>query len=306
MELKDNIAESFGDGPPQPPIDDHVAAGRRALRRRRATAGVATLAVAGLIGGTSWLATSGPGDDSGADDQTVATAPSASQSTDPGATATPADYVPTKRDFLGEPALLHRGETYLAKGWREVVRIDNPMEYDATNASVGLEVRMGGQHKFVLVSETGGDDGDISTPRDRGLSTISDDAEGTLADWLETATANQHQLDVDNNVVPPDKVSGPLVTMTNVGKLLPRSDLRIVEQITDVDLGPRFSGPEHSTAAARLDMPTGKDVYVVVRRSAGSKAEVIRGGTAGTFPTMAAFLDHARTAYGEDNGEGLR
>lgn len=294
MDIKESLDTSFGDGPAQPRIDTHLAAARRALRRRRATTGVAALAVVALVGGTSWLATAGLGDDPDHDSGQVATAPSESTATDTSTTATQKPP-PPKREFLGEPALLEAGQVHLAKGWREVSRVKNPMGYQPPNHSVGLEVRKGAEHKFVLLCEFSD-----------GTSSNSGEAIGSLADWLETATANQHTLDVDNGVTPPDSVSGPLVTMDDTGKLSPRSDVRIVAQVADLDFGPSFAAPGDPTAAARLDVPTGKDVYVVVRRTDGSPVEVIRGGNAGTFPTLDAFVAHARTQYAGDSNAGLR
>ncbi|KRF20876.1 hypothetical protein ASG90_00120 [Nocardioides sp. Soil797] len=296
MEIKESLDTSFGDGPTQPQIEKHLVAGRRALRRRRVTTSVAALAVVSLVGGTSWLATGGTDNepDNGAD--RIATQPSASSTVHKGrATKEKVPTPPKKSDFLGEPALLKNGHVFLADGWQEVSVIDNPMGYQAPNRSMGLEVRKGEEHKFVLVCEFV-----------NGTSTNSGAAVGTLADWLETAVANQHTLDVENQVVPPDKVNGPLVTMDEGGTLIARSDLRIVQQVAGLDFGPRFAGPNDPTAAARLDMPTGKDVYVVVRRIAGSKTEVIRGGNAGTFPTLDAFLAHAKTQYAGKTSEGLR
>lgn len=293
MEIREHLDRSFGEGPTQRPVIDHLVSGRRALRRRRAAAGVAALAVIGLVGGTSWMATGGTGDESGNGADRVATAPSAETSNTPKEQSAPKP--PSKSDFLGNPALLRDGTVFFAKGWREVSRVENPMDYPAPNKSLGLEVRKGEEHEFVLLCEF-----------EDGTSTDSGAAVGTLDDWLETAVANQHTLDVANGVAAPDKVNGPLVTMDATGRLTARSDLKIVAQVSDVDLGPNFSGPDDPTAAARLDMPTGRDIYVVVRRIAGSEAEVIRGGNAGTFPTLGAFITHARNTYSGDSNEGLR
>src|SRR5512139_400618 len=47
--LQEQLDRSFGDGPPLPPVGSHVAAGRRALRRRRAASGVTGLAAAAVL-----------------------------------------------------------------------------------------------------------------------------------------------------------------------------------------------------------------------------------------------------------------
>lgn len=61
-DLRDLLASSFGDGPPYPPTEDHVARGRRVLRRRRALAGSgAALAVAAVVTTTALAAGPDPG-----------------------------------------------------------------------------------------------------------------------------------------------------------------------------------------------------------------------------------------------------
>ena len=47
--LQEQMDRSFGDGPPLPSVDSHVAAGRRALRRRRTASGVTCLAAAAVL-----------------------------------------------------------------------------------------------------------------------------------------------------------------------------------------------------------------------------------------------------------------
>lgn len=300
MDIRDELDASFGDGPAHRPIDGQVRAGRKALRRRRVTTGVAALAVVGLVGGTSWLATAGTGQgdapsDNGADTP-VATAPSTTPTQKPSKAH---DFVPTKADFLGEPAMIRSGDVYLDEGWREVRRMKNPMNYPPQHHSVAVEVRKGSQHKYMLLVEH--DEGNtVST------STSSADATDPMNVWLENAVAMQHTLDVDNGVVAADKVDAPLVTMAEDGTLTPRSDVKIIDQVTGIDLGPRFAGAQDVTAAALLDMPTGSDVYVVVRRISGSETEVIRGGTSKMFPSLEKFLEHAATKYSGQSNEGLR
>lgn len=295
MDIKERLDNSFADEPAQRPVGDRIVAGRRALRRRRAAAGLTALAVAGVIGGTSWLALDGAADPASHRGDRVATSPSDSAP----ATKRTADYTPSKEDFLGEPALLHDGEVHLARGWTEVKRIDNPMDYPRKHTSVGLEVRKGEEHRFVLLCEFADD----------STSTMGSAPVGTLADWLQTSTANQHSLDIDNGVVPPDSVTGPLVTMEADGTLVPRSDVTIVDQVTPVDFGPHFAGLDDDTAAARLDLPEGPDVYVAIRRLDDGRSETIRGGTAKQFPTIDDFVAYAATKYsgqGDEGNEGMR
>ncbi len=59
----------LGAGPAHRPLEDRLAAGRRALRRRRAGTGLASVAVIAVIG-TTFALVSGPGSPLGADDST--------------------------------------------------------------------------------------------------------------------------------------------------------------------------------------------------------------------------------------------
>lgn len=101
----------FGDGPAHRPLDARLTAGRRALRRRRAVSGVATLAVLAAVGSTYSLA-SGGGSEAGGVDPAAQT--SVEPTPDDGDFATdcpdlevspgaPATSVPPAGPGLGEP-----------------------------------------------------------------------------------------------------------------------------------------------------------------------------------------------------------
>ena len=64
--LQEKLDRSFGEGPPLRPVGIHVAAGRRALMRRRVASGAVGLAAAAVLV-TSWYAVS-PGSSSGSMD----------------------------------------------------------------------------------------------------------------------------------------------------------------------------------------------------------------------------------------------
>ena len=77
--LQEQLDRSFGEGPPPPTVAIHVAAGRRALLRRRMATGAAGLAASAVLV-TGWYAVS-PGATNGSERIGGDPAPSASPST---------------------------------------------------------------------------------------------------------------------------------------------------------------------------------------------------------------------------------
>ena len=63
MNISTELERSFGDGPPLRPVEVPLAAGRSALRRRRAVTGLAGIA-AGAVLASGWLVLS-PGETTG-------------------------------------------------------------------------------------------------------------------------------------------------------------------------------------------------------------------------------------------------
>lgn len=272
MNFSDELDRSFGSGPPAPPTGDLVAAGHRAVRRRRglqAAGGVlaALVAVAALgLGG------SGP---TRAIDQAPATSgPTSSPAPDDGA---PADGgVPVRYD--------RSGDLRVAPGAEVLQRIADPLERTAPAASVALWVRYRGAESYWLLDRD--DTGSM------GSSDPTDKAAGSLEEWV------QYQKEAMGIVEPV-----PPVTLEDDGTLTPAAGVEIVEQRSGVDVGGSFAGPGAPTAAAMV-LDDGVRGFVLVRRLPGSPPEYLPTSARVGGPDLESFLEHARRQYA--SGEGLR
>src|SRR6476646_8496841 len=82
--LQEELDRSFGDGPPLPPVDGQVVAGRRALMRRRVASGVAGLAAAAVLATSGYVVSAGSptGSDRPAGDAPFSATPSATKATE--------------------------------------------------------------------------------------------------------------------------------------------------------------------------------------------------------------------------------
>src|SRR6476619_7379248 len=94
-ELQEEIERSFGHGPAHPPVEHRIAAGRRALVRRRVASGAAALAVVAVIG-TGWYAVA-PGDPLGRGSGQVAVDPTPTPT--PTSTPSPTHEAPGSRPW---------------------------------------------------------------------------------------------------------------------------------------------------------------------------------------------------------------
>ena len=72
MDLKERFDQALDGGPAHRPIEDRLAVGRRATRRRRTAVGASVLATVVVLGGVGWAAVPGPDH---AVDGSVATSP---------------------------------------------------------------------------------------------------------------------------------------------------------------------------------------------------------------------------------------
>ena len=133
--LQEELERSFGDGPPLTPVEVRVAAGRRALVRRRAATGVAGLAVAALLA-AGWYAVV-PGEPRGTGQPATDPTPSTTQSPT-------AD--PTEKPW--EPGTLIRyvdGTLQVRPGVTVHEHITNPYDLDPPALSDALDVTWKGK-----------------------------------------------------------------------------------------------------------------------------------------------------------------
>src|SRR6476469_5795321 len=145
-ELQEEIERSFGHGPAHPPVEHRIAAGRRALVRRRIASGAAALAVVAVIG-TGWYAVA-PGDplDRGSGQIAV----------DPTATPSPTQDTPGSRPW--EDNLTARytddGALEIRPGVVVHEHIENPYGWTPPKRSDALAITWRGHRMWTIVELT--------------------------------------------------------------------------------------------------------------------------------------------------------
>ena len=303
IDWQHELDSSFGTGNDVPP-GHYVAAGRTAVRRRRATAAVLALALV-ICGGAAWA--SGPGSMVRGD------APVATQGSDSQQDVTEPDGVSErldkrvkrlarmrqqaeKPDFLGEPATLDADGLVLAPGAGPVLeRVENPMGYtSAQGQSLGIRVMFEGREKYSLLTRN--PDGDTSMG--------TNDATGDFAGWLDGRVASQRYLDVANGVTgaPPtttDTDPARWLRLRPDGDVVAGEGAVLLEVRATADLGDFALGADRAAAVRVLvDEVARFAAYRVVDGS----LEVV--AAPGSFDSMSAFVDWARVQY--SSGEGMR
>jgi len=160
---------AIGDGPPLPPVEAHLVAGRRVVRRRRVVSGLTAAAVVAVLGTT--YAVAGSALDPG-DPVPVAPVPATT-------TPTPA---PTGGAVVGD--LEHGPVGYEGGVLRrrldvEIVReVADPLGRAPQATSVGLVLRYGGARHFWLLDS--GPDGNGGSGASQPARTVR----GSFDDWL--------------------------------------------------------------------------------------------------------------------------
>ncbi|HEU4811160.1 MAG TPA: hypothetical protein VFT00_03370 [Nocardioides sp.] len=271
--LHEEIDRSFGDGPEHRPVENRIAAGHRALRRRRAAEAVAALAVVGIIG-AGWYAVA-PG-------QPVGTGPIA---VNPTPTPTQEPELPWEDDI---PVRYVDGELQIRDGVRVHEHIANPYDYRPPKLSDAFDLTYEGQRQWVIIDGKGGSFGMSSSAPSNGWASfadyVADQVDGMSGGddgWPDTLL-----LDVSGNVVP---TAG--TTVHN------RTD--------DPRLGPSFAPAGTPTGAAVVSVEGDDKSYFVVWRVIDGELDVIttppRDVVGATFEEL---LSYARGKYA--SGEGLR
>ncbi|KRF02547.1 hypothetical protein ASG88_04005 [Nocardioides sp. Soil777] len=283
------IERSFGDGPTPPAPATYVEAGRAAVRRRRLTAGAASVAAALVIGGVGWAALPG---DPRADAGQVATDPSpTTEAPSPSPSETAAAGVPIRRvPAPGNP------DAPLAVQWVEIdgegltvlqgveVKevVANPLDFEAPQQSFGVAlVRDAEERWMVLTGENG-----------RSSSATWDDARkrhATFADWLVD------QVEFDRKALEESPVF-----LDRRGVLGAYANVTVLQEVRAPAEAAAYA-PVEDTAAVEYRTPRGDVVFALL--IAGGDATTVDPAVLET-PTMAAFLRHL-AAQG-DSGEGLR
>ncbi|RYC07465.1 hypothetical protein [Nocardioides zhouii] len=300
IDWQHELDTSFGAGE-DVPTGHYVAAGRTAVRRRRATS-VALVAAMTIGIGAAWASGAGTAPRS---DDPVATQPSA-PTTDVQPTTSAREARKARlermRDAAREqltrmsfPGVLTYAGLVLAPGGGPVLeRVPNPMGYTADEGrSLGIRLMVDGQEQYALLT---------AYPND-GSSSMNVLRTGDFDGWLAQAVRSQNTLDVANGVTASSGDTGgqPWLTLDGQGGLASaRSGVVIVEVRAEVDLGDNFSAGATRAGVVRL-LVDGRSEFAAYRVIDGT-LDVIPGG--GSFDSISAFITSAREQYA--SGAGLR
>ncbi|WP_110240553.1 hypothetical protein [Nocardioides gilvus] len=277
--LHEQLDRAIGDGPPLTPIDNHVRAGRRALRRRRAATGVAGLAATAVLA-TGWYAIS-PSTPSDSDrlavDPLSSNTPSASQS----ATA-PAQAPWAERELIRYVD----GELQVRPKVVVHEHIKNPYSYASPGLSDALDVTWKGKRQWLLINRdpVSGGASSATTP-DNGWASfaayVSDQVSGTGSGWPDT------------------------MRITDQGEVVPTAGTQVFDRTDGLDFGPSFA-PQGATSGAAIVSPAGEDgrYFVVWRVLDGAFDVLTLGPDEVADQTLDELVAYASVEY--ISGDGLR
>ncbi|WP_224280137.1 hypothetical protein [Nocardioides lacusdianchii] len=294
------LDSSFGSGA-DVPAGHYVAAGHRAVRRRRAVS--VAIVVAMTVGaGAAW---GGPGT-TPRGDAPVATQPASPHPDDP--TEKSEDAAQRKRSltrmrdmarnqavqFDNPVALTQDGELVLAPGEGPVLEeVPNPMGYTAAQGhSVGVRVMKDGKEQYGFLTVY---------PNSSSATMVW--KTGDFAGWLAQAVRSQSTLDVANGVTPASgDISGmPWLALSPGGEIeAARPGVVIVELRTDVDLGGNFGQGATRAGVVRL-LVDGRSEFAAFTVW-DDELNIEPAG--GTFESMSAFITWATAQYA--TGDGMR
>lgn len=275
-QLQEALERSFGDGPEQPPVGTHLAAGRRALRRRRtATAALGVALVAGL-----GYAVSGPG----ATEQTTNHI-----ATDPTPTEADPPTIPPGPAWEDGVAVRYRdGAVELRPGVVVHERIDNPFGYTPPQDSVAFDLTFEGQRSWNLLELKGKSESFNGTVPSNGWA--------SFADWV----ADQADLTTGGDDGWPDTLR-----LTDQGEVVATPGTEVLQRTDDPQLGATFAGPGEPTGAALVRTTEDGQSYFVVWRVIDGELDVITTPPADVVgASFQELLTYARGKY--SSGEGLR
>ena len=288
VDIEQRLAEAWRDAPPQRPVGERLSAGHRALRRQRVLGtAAATLAVAGVLGVSTFLAggAAGPGR---AEAPVTAQGPSRSSTPEPlgervpGITTVPPEGFTLERDQWAGYA--PDGTLVVREGSEVLAWIADPLGAGEERKSTALALGNGGDVRWYLLEWTP----DSSSAE----SDVPGKAFWTLEDWVAS-------------MVEADQGPGAATTwvsfLPGTDRLVAGPGVEILDQVSRPRV-PDFAPPGARTAAAQLRVD-GERWFVLVRSFPQEPAQVIptRGRVGG--PTLQSFVDHARSQF--SSGAGL-
>lgn len=275
-DLRDHLEAAIGTGPQQRPVEPLIAAGRRAVRRRRIAAVAGTAAVLAVVGSTYALAGGQP--DAARDPQVTHSGPTRSAEPspdDPGATLTwgSGEYV----RWLPSSGVLQ-----VRPGVEVLDRVDDYLKGSpAYQGSVAMDVLFRGKESWVTLEWNEGTSG-------YGLTEPSDGWADFRAWVADQAAAN--------GVGGPGGTGYPdLVFVRADGTLDPLGHAEILAQTT-ADLPAGFD------RAAYVDLEGHR--YLVLSRGVAGQSDLVTIHAEPHGDTLGELLAYARQKFAD--GEGVR
>ena len=244
--LHEELDRSFGDGPPLPPVASHLAAGRRALRRRRLASGVTGVAAAAVLA-TGWYAGL-PGTPTGSG--LPAAGPSSATTVSPPEATQDPTTDPTKVPWQrGELIRYVEGKLDIRPGVIVHEHIPNPYGFVPPKLSDALDVTWKGNRQWLMIEKY---------PKPRGIASSSSTPSNG---WASFADYVADQVDANAGSGWPDTFR-----LDDRGQVVPTPGTRVFNRTDDPQLGPDFAPPGAPTGAALVAV-TGEEgnLFVVWR-----------------------------------------
>jgi hypothetical protein len=276
---RSRLDSSFGDGPAHPPVDHRIAAGRRAVVRRRLSAGAAVVGVVAALGVGYAVSAPGP--------QGRATGPVA---VDPTPTPTPTPTpAPTSAPWEDDnPVRYIDGELQIRDGVVVHEHIENPYDYGPPRGSDALDLTYEGKRMWVIAELQRDGYGYSSSVPSNGWASFDD----WVADQVHLTTGG-------------DDGWPTTLHLTDDGRVVAAPGAEVLQRTDDPQLGADFAAPGTPTGAA-LVRPAGEETaYFVVWRVVDGELDVITTAPDDVVgATFDELLSYARSQYA--GGEGLR
>ena len=279
-DIRDRLERSFGDGPAHPPVGSDLAAGRRALRRRR--------------GATAAAACGGRRSRSGAS-YAVATLGRLRRHRQPGRERPEPPRRPPSGPPPNRPGRTTPRSATSAASWRSAPgvvvheHLENPFGYRAPDLSDALDLTYEGHRMWVLAQSGRHGFGYSSSAPSNGWA--------SFADWVADQTrATPWRATTDGRAT---------VRLTDGGQVVAARGAEIVQRTDDPRLGADFAAPGTPTGAAVVTVAGDDRSFFVVWRVVDGRLDVITtppGDVVGA--TFDELLTYARAQYA--SGEGLR
>lgn len=280
-QLRDEIERSFADEPAHRAVEQHLADGHRALRRRRAAGAAAVCGVVAVLGTAYAVGSSGSDSDASRMIATSSPSPTSSPTSSPTPTSapweddTPIRYVDGQLE-IRDGAVVHQ-------------RIRNPYDYQPPKTSDALDLTYEGQRMWILADQQRNGFGYSSSEPSAGWA--------SFRDWVTD------QVSADGG----DDLNGypPTMRLAPDGSVVPVAGAQVFNRTDDPQLGASFAPAGATTGAAVVQPDGAPTAYFVVWRVIDGKLEVIytRPGTV-VGATFDELLSGARATYA--GGEGLR